>query len=248
LDPTELALIFISLALGGVLKGATGAGAPVIAVPVLAMLFNAKFAVVVMLMPNLLTNVWQAWKFRHHLPPRGFVFTFTVSGAVGVLIGTAMLVSLPQEVLSLIVAFAVYIYVLFRCLKPDWSVPFGLASKLSFPAGFAAGLLQGSSGISAPVSLTFLNAMRVERKTFIATASIFFVAVTVIQLPTLSALGVATLTNLLVSLTAVAPILLFMPVGSKLAERFSKETFDHLILIMLLLLATKLVFDATGVT
>jgi uncharacterized membrane protein YfcA len=247
LDPTELALIFFSLALGGVLKGATGAGAPVIAVPVLAMLFNAKIAVVIMLMPNLLTNVWQAWKFRHHLPPRGFVLTFTAAGAVGVLIGTAMLASFPHEVLSLIVAFTVYAYIVFRLLRPDWSAPLELACRFAFPAGLGAGLLQGSSGISAPVSLTFLNAMHLERNAFIATASTFFVAVTALQIPTLGALGIISPSNLLISLAAIVPISLFMPVGSRIAERFSKQAFDRLTLVLLALLATKLMLDAIGV-
>ncbi|WP_346909097.1 hypothetical protein [uncultured Roseibium sp.] len=61
----DLALILPALlacVLGGLLKGATGAGAPVIGVPVLAALTDVQFAVAVFVTSNLLTNVNQAWR------------------------------------------------------------------------------------------------------------------------------------------------------------------------------------------
>ena len=67
---SAIAIVFVCLALGGILKGATGAGAPILAVPALAMLFDVQFAVAIMVMPNLLTNAWQAWRFRHHVTSR----------------------------------------------------------------------------------------------------------------------------------------------------------------------------------
>ena len=49
------AIIYISCAffLGGLLKGATGVGAPFVAVPVMVMLFEAQFAVACFVMPNI---------------------------------------------------------------------------------------------------------------------------------------------------------------------------------------------------
>ncbi len=51
-------LAIVGLALGGMLKGATGAGAPLIAVPVMAMYFDVPMAVTVFAVTNLLANVW----------------------------------------------------------------------------------------------------------------------------------------------------------------------------------------------
>ena len=59
---------FAALALGGTLKGATGMGAPLIAIPVMTALFDVRLAVVVMLLPSLYTNLWQLWIFRAHHP------------------------------------------------------------------------------------------------------------------------------------------------------------------------------------
>ena len=44
-DPWALFAIALALALGGILKGATGAGMPVIAVPVIASIYGVQLAV-----------------------------------------------------------------------------------------------------------------------------------------------------------------------------------------------------------
>lgn len=49
--PTVAAVAFCLL-LGGILKGATGAGAPLLAVPAIALLFDVPFAIVVMVIPD----------------------------------------------------------------------------------------------------------------------------------------------------------------------------------------------------
>lgn len=243
-EPVEFAIIFACLAAGGILKGATGAGAPILAVPALAMIFNVQFAVVVMLMPNLFTNVWQGWHFRRHRLPASFVWSFAGAGTVGVLVGTLMLASFSQDVLSIIVAAAVFLYILLRLMRPDWQIAYSLASRLSLPAGLTAGMLQGASGISAPVSISFLNAMRLERPIFISTISVFFAAITALQILALGYLRIFNIHDAVISLTAVLPILAFMPVGAALAKRLSKESFDRAILILLGVLAVKLLHDA----
>jgi uncharacterized membrane protein YfcA len=242
-DWTTLLIVFACLAGGGVLKGATGAGAPVLAVPALAMMFDVRFAVVVMMMPNLLTNILQAWRFWKTRLPGPFVWMFALAGAVGAGIGTVILAVFPADHLSLLVALGVFGYIAARLARPDWMVALPLAERLSIPVGLTAGFLQGASGVSAPVSLTFLNAMRLDRPVFISTVSIFFVAMTLLQVPTLAFAGIMTWHGLAISFGAMLPILAFMPVGSALARRFSKETFDRAIMVLLAALALKLIYD-----
>ncbi|MEX6505960.1 sulfite exporter TauE/SafE family protein [Jiella sp. M17.18] len=244
MTPAELILVAACLAAGGILKGATGAGAPVLAIPAMAAIFDVKFAVVVMVVPNLLTNLFQAWRFRRERPPGAFVWLFAVAGAIGAALGTWILAVLDPETLSLIVAVSVLGYVGFRLARPDWRIPLGLGKKLGVPAGIAAGMLQGASGISAPISISYLNALGLERRTFIATISIFFTVMSAGQIPALSSLGIVTGHSLLLSLAALVPVLAFMPIGSKIAERLSPKVFDRVILVLLAGLAAKLLADA----
>jgi uncharacterized membrane protein YfcA len=241
---TGVIFSIIGLALGGILKGATGAGAPIVAVPVMAMYFGVPVAVTIFAVPNLLANAWQAWAYRKQQLPLPFMLMFAGGGAAGTLIGTMLLANLPGSALTLIVAFAVFIYVAFRLMRPGWVLRYPLAEKLSLVIGALSGTMFGASGLSAPVTLSFLNAMRLERPQFIGTVTFFFTMMAVVQIPALFAYGIMDGRKFLISTAALFPIIAFMPVGSWLARHFSREVFDRLVLVLLTGIAIRLVAQA----
>ena len=57
----------------------------------------------------------------------------------------------------LIAAFIVIIYITLKLIVPSWKLAYQRATKLVFIMGAGGGVLQGSAGLSAPVSITFLN-------------------------------------------------------------------------------------------
>jgi uncharacterized membrane protein YfcA len=115
---------------------------------------------------------------------------------------------------------------------------------LALPVGIAGGFLQGASGLSAPISLTFLNAMRMDRPTFIATISLFFAMFGAVQTIALTASSLFSSTEFLYSVLALIPIWAAMPLGTFLARRMSPAVFDRVILTLLSALALKLVVSA----
>lgn len=233
-----------ALAFGGVLKGATGAGFPIIAVPVIALAYDVPTAVVVMLLPSLLANAWQAWRYRAHLAQIGFAWRFATAGLVGAVAGTALLARVPGPALMLAVAGLVALYIGFRLLRPGWVLPPEVARRTAIAAGLTAGTLQGATGISAPVSLTFLNACRLPRPVFAATVSLFFVASTASQFGALALHGMLTLPGLLLSAAALAIILATMPTGEALARKVPAAWFDRVILVLLAAVAFRLLLAA----
>ena len=243
LDPVLVIPAIFAVALGGTLKGATGAGAPVVAVPVLAALFDVQFAVTVFVVPNLLTNIWQAWSHRESLLPWQFVGLFAGGGAIGAIVGTYLLAGLPSETLSAVMAFFVLGYVAFRLVNRSWVLAYPFALKISGPVGLIGGALQGATGISAPVSITFLNALKLPRATFIATISVFFSAMSVTQLERMIALGLMTQERFIAGLVATATILAVMPLGTFLAKSIPPKAFDYLLLGLLTIIALKILFQ-----
>lgn len=237
-------LAILGLGLGGLLKGATGAGTPIVAVPVLAMYFGVPVAVTIFAMPNLLTNVWQSWLYRTHQLPSRFTILFACGGGVGAGVGTVLLANLPGHALTLAVAFAVLAYLVFRVIHPGWMLNYGVAERLAFPASLLAGMLGGAAGISAPISLTFLSAMKLERPQFIATISTFFAAMGVVQVPMLVGYGFMDWKRFLLGVGAILPVLAFMPVGSWLARRISAAVFDKIILVLLAVISLRLIYQA----
>src|SRR3546814_8035858 len=94
---TGLVLGALALALGGVLKGATGAGSPLFAVPLLAMLYDVPLAVAIFTLPSLFSNLWQGWRFRTHRVGPALTWVFAVAGAAGAAAGSVVLISLSSR-------------------------------------------------------------------------------------------------------------------------------------------------------
>ena len=241
-DLITIIAIFTAFALGGILKGATGAGAPIITIPVIAAFYDVRIAVIIMVIPNLLTNIGQLYQFRKTILPSFFTVSFALGGGIGAFLGTILLVSLPIKILTLSVAIIVIIYILLKIAVPSWKLVYGKAKKLVFIMGAGGGILQGSAGLSAPISITFLNSMKLERNQFIPTISVYFGVMSIFQMPTLYFYDFLNIEIIIVSIMSTIVLMCFMPLGSWIAKSISKETFDKVTLILLGFIALRILY------
>lgn len=237
-------IALLTFAIAGIIKGAIGSGVPVVVVPVLTMLYDVKLAIAVLVAPNLFSNALQVWQYRQHLLPLRFLLSFAVAGGAGIVLGTWGLVVLSPTLLSLGVAAAILLYLIIKLAKRTAALPFTVAKRIVLPVGLLAGVLQGAAGMSTPASVTFLNAMRLERPVFIGSISVFFVAITLVQIPALLSAGILTWERSLYSLAALLVILAAMPLGARLGKRLPHRWFDRLIMCLLATIAIKIVVDA----
>ena len=241
-DPLIITAILVAFSLGGILKGATGAGAPIITIPVIAAFYDVRIAVIIMVVPNLLTNIGQLYQFRKTILPKFFTSSFALGGGIGAFLGTILLVNLSIKILTLSVAFIVIIYILLKLIVPSWKLTYKKAEKLVFLMGTGGGILQGTAGLSAPISITFLNSMKLERNQFIPTISVYFGVMSIFQMPTLYYYDFLNLEIIIVSFISTLVLLLFMPFGSWIAKSVSKESFDKITLILLGFIAFRIIY------
>ena len=241
-DPLIIIAILVAFSLGGILKGATGAGAPIITIPVIAAFYDVRIAVIIMVIPNLLTNIGQLYQFRKTILPKFFTLSFAIGGGIGAFLGTILLLNLSIKILTLSVAFIVIVYILLKLLVPSWKLTYEKAKKLVFLMGSLGGILQGTAGLSAPISITFLNSMKLERNQFIPTISVYFGVMSIFQMPTLYYYNFLNLEIILVSCLSTLVLLSFMPIGSWIAKSVSKESFDKITLILLGFIAFRIIY------
>ncbi len=240
----EYLLVFGALALSGLVKGVIGAGLPIVAVPVLASFFDVPFAIAMMVVPTVVTNIWQLWQFRGERVGLGWLGGMCGLAAVGIVAGTWLLARLPADALGIALALVVVAYIALRLARPHWRIPPAVAARAAPAVGFVSGLLQGATGISAPVSITFLSSIGLGRTGFVFAISALFVSFSAAQVPSLIVAGILTWERLVLSALALVPILLGMPLGGWVAARLSRETFDRLVLALLAVIAARLVYDA----
>ncbi len=237
-----LLIIGVALAAGGLVKGATGTGLPMVAIPVMAAFIGVPHAVAVMAIPTIATNLWLIWSHRDGASPGSSLLPFLVAGVLGVGLGTWGLVEFDDRVLSLIMAGLICGYVVLLAVKPDMRIADGLNRQIAPGVGLVSGTLQGATGMSGPVVVTYAHARRLERGGHVFLVSSIYGTFAVIQAPALFSVGILTPSRLLESALALVPILVFMWLGTRLARSFSKRTFNRVIVGVLVLMAVKLVY------
>lgn len=240
MDPLTAFYILAAFFAGGLIKGATGAGVPLIVVPVISALYDVPTAVAIFALPSLFSNIWQWWQYRNHQNTGTFAYIFAGAGLVGTAVGSVGLALIPSTVLSLGLSMIVFIYLIFIRLKPEWSLTRKTAQKMAPVVGFLSGIMQGSAGISAPLSITFLHALKLQRQEFIAVVSIFFVAMTISQIPMLIGLEILTTERALYGVMGTIFLFISMPIGNRCASKVSRETFDKLLQLIMVVMASSL--------
>ena len=241
-DAFELVTVAVALGLGGFVKGATVAGAPLIAVPVMAAFHDVTFAILVMVIPNIVMNVSQVWTYRRSIRPRQIAVRMALGAVPGMALGTWLLSRLPAGALFLGLGLLLAAYLALRLLDPRFALPERVAARLSLPMGIAGGVMQGAAGTSGPLALLFLSTQNLARPMFIGTISSFFLVNSVIQAPALWVEGLLTPPWLWLSALALVPVWICMPLGNRVARSMSPETFNRWVLVLLALLAVRLIW------
>ena len=96
------------------------------------------------------------------------------------------------------------------------------------------------TGLSGPIILFCLNAMRLDRSEFIATIAVFFAITATPQIVLLLKFNILTPNLSLLSFLALFPIILGLPLGQYLAKNWSAKKFDQIILFLLFMISIKL--------
>jgi len=237
----DLAAILIAFALAAIVKGAIGVGTPLIAVPLLSTRLGLPETITLLTIPLVVGNCWHVWEYRSARRDLRFLPSFLICAGAGVGIGTWGLVSLDPAPLRVGIGIMVLIYLATTLALPNLTLSHIAGRKLAPLVGAGSGILQGMTGISAPISLTYLSALQLTRPQFILSASSVFLTFALIQSVTLSLAGIMTLKLLALSAMAAGVMPVFLPLGGVLGRRISPKVFRQIVLALLLVLAVRMI-------
>lgn len=239
----SIIVIFVALAIGSIGKAVTGFGLPLVAIPVAAVFIGVETAVVVLVIPSTLTNIWLMWEHRARAAAIDSLWLTLLAGPVGIVIGTWLLSELDDKVLSLVMAGWIAVYLLNLLYKGGVRVPYHLARYLSPPVTFVAGVCQGATGVAGPIIVTYLHGLRLPAGTLVFMIALIFLTFGPTQIVAMIGFGLFTEERLWLSLLALIPVVLTMPLGLRLARVINRRVFDASIIVMLVLTGLKLAWD-----
>lgn len=241
---TAVGVIVVAVSVGALSKGITGSGLPLVSIPVIAGFFGVQRAVVIMVVPGLVTNAWLLWRYRQHLRATRDLPALLLAGVFGVAIGTYGLTVIDQRALSLALAFVIALYLAVNLARPGFALAPAVTRYASPPIGLLSGVMQGATGVSSPIATPYLHAFRLPREAFVLAQTAVFQVFAIMQALSLTALGLFTPQTVAEGALALVPALIALPLGMRLAKRVPRQTFDRLVLTLLALTAVKLVYDA----
>lgn len=236
-------IILVTIAIGAIIKGITGLGLPIFAIPALAMFVPVDVAVIVMVVPSLIANSWLIIVHRENLPVMRTHSAFLALGFFGALVGTWFLAHLDDAVLRIVLAAWLGIYLVQLFTGKGKSALFSGKSGTAGPLGFAAGTLQGATGISAPVIAPYYHAHGLTLSAYAFAVACTFALLSAGQLSTMATVNLLTPTLLGYGLLATITTMLFLPIGVRFARKLSRESFDRILPVLFVLIEVKLLYD-----
>lgn len=242
----EVAIVLAAVVVGSVVKAVTGMGLPLIAIPIASLFVDVETAVVVIAFPNVLANAVLASRERSSYPATRDLPTLAGFGIAGAVVGTVVLVNVPEAplVVALIAAILGYVVVFFA--HPEFRTGAERSRRLAPAVGGVAGLFQGGIGISGPIVAAWIHSYRLDRSAHILSVTSLFLVTGAAQLLVLVAAGELS-GRVLATALACVPVLLSIPVGTRLRESVSARGFDLAVVALLALSAVALAVQlATG--
>ncbi len=241
MSPPELAVFVVALAFAGLVKGVTGMGLPLFATPILAAVFGARAAVVIMSIPTFVANLlllvegWSAVAVLRRIWP------IALAGAFGVLVGLFLLVRIDQNLLALVIAGLV-VAVLLRGDRLLGDDPRAVRMRVFGPVlGAVGGVLLGSTSIASPAVAGYFHAMRLSPREFVFALAAVFQILGVVQVVGLWRLGQYDADVVGVALFALVPMLATFAVGVRVRRRLDNAVFRRVVAGFLALSAVVLV-------
>lgn len=240
-----LALAFAAAGflLGGFVKGAVGFALPLVAVTISASVLPAQVAVGILIVPLMLTNLWQA--FRQGVGPlletakRFWLMNLLV--VVVIWFSAALLPHLDERAFFAILGVGVSLFAGVQLLgwrpvlRPAWEMP------VQAVVGVISGFFGGIAGIWGPPVVLMLASLGVSKQEHVRASGLCFALGALMLAPAHLTSGILNAETFPISIGLILPTVIGMWLGLKAHDRMDVALFRKIVLIVLCLTALNLI-------
>ncbi|WP_374633334.1 sulfite exporter TauE/SafE family protein [Paracoccus sp. (in: a-proteobacteria)] len=233
-------MVTATFLVAGMVKGATGMGLPTVAMGVLGALISPLAAASLLIMPSLVTNLWQLLSGPAFWPLIRRFWPMMLAICAGTMPGAAWLASGNSVATTTGLGAALAIYAGYTLLARQLAVPARMEPLLSPVIGGLTGMVSGATGVLVIPAVPYLQALALSRDDLVQALGLSFTVSTMALALALGARGAFAMDAMGLSLLALIPALAGMWAGQKLRHRISPATFRRVFLLFLLLLGAEM--------
>ncbi|MEP4766801.1 MAG: sulfite exporter TauE/SafE family protein [Roseibium sp.] len=240
-EPVLFILFCLIFMIAGIVKGLVGFGMPAISLGLLTILVGVDKAIVIILWPALLTNVWQASLGGHLRVLLARLWPFLLAAMLTLWFGTFILTKLPDGGADLVLGVLMVAYAVPLLAGITFFIPERLQMPVGIIVGAVNGVFSGLTGTYAVPGMMYLQSIGLSRDALIQAMGLLFMLSTVTLWAALGSFGMVRASETFLSMQMVVPAFVGVWLGLVIRRRLSDAGFRSAVLIVILAMGLYLV-------
>lgn len=232
--PENLIIVGGTFLIAGFVKGVIGLGLPTVSLALLTATLGLKPAIVLLLLPSFVTNVWQGLAGGELLSITRRLWTLLAAVCIATWFGVNILANTDARLLTALLGILIGVYSAMNLLRPRIPNISGKEVWMSPVVGGINGVLGGMTGSFVFPGVLYLQALALPRDIFIQAMGILFTVSTVALAISLGDHRLVSMELGALSTAGVIPALIGMVLGQKIRQRLSEVIFTKVFFIALL--------------
>lgn len=233
--------VSLTFVLAGTVKGVIGMGLPSVSLGILTIVLGLQPAMALLLVPSLVTNIWQGCAGGRLAELMRRLWLFLVFAALGIWAGVEILAGSDVNLLAKLLGILLVAYALLGLTTPQLSLPGGAEGWAGPLAGAINGILTGLTGSFVVPGVPYLQALGLGRDALIQAMGLLFTVSTVALAIALGGKRLIAGDQVMLSAVAVLPALAGMVLGQRIRRYLSEAVFRKVLFMSLLALGLYIV-------
>lgn len=234
----QVVLIFLA---GGMVKGLIGVGLPTVTLTLLSFVFDIKDSISIILIPIILTNLYQMFDGNYLKEIIGEVKFFLIGSFLFIFPGFYFLTILKSDTILAILALLLIINSFMSLMKYEIKLKNYKSKAIQLGIGSLTGITTGVTSIYTMPFIFLIQSLNYSKNKVIQLMGLSFFIFACMQLILFSSHGMLDFDKLSISLLACLPILAGVYFGTALRKKISETLFKTLFNIMLVVMGSLLI-------
>lgn len=234
----QVVLIFLA---GGMVKGLIGVGLPTVTLTLLSFVFDIKDSISIILIPVILTNLYQMLDGNSLKEIIGEVKFFLIGSFLFIFPGFYFLTILKSDTILAILALLLIINSFMSLMKYEIKLKNYKSKAIQLGIGSLTGITTGVTSIYTMPFIFLIQSLNYSKNKVIQLMGLSFFIFACMQLILFSSHGMLDFDKLSISLLACLPILAGVYFGTALRKKISETLFKTLFNIMLVVMGSLLI-------
>jgi len=225
-----------TLLLAGTVKGVIGLGLPTVSLGLLTAAFDLTTAMVLMVVPSFVTNLWQAMVGGNGILLIKRIWPFLLMATITIWLGARTLIAVDLDKLSALLGLLLVAYAVISLGGVKMSINSAMERWTGPLFGIVNGLLTGMTGSFVVPGVMYLQAIGLSRDQLVQAMGMLFTLSTAALAVALQGHDIITGELGAVSTAAVIPAVIGMIIGQRVRQRLSEARFRKVFFSAILLL------------